>query len=206
MIELLMLGAGLGVVGGLIPSPLHLIALTQVALGKWGRALVILTGPPLLIDGLLLVVTALFYQLIPPSVAHYVGYVGGAALLAFACLALAARRGKSDEEVAASHGVTYAAISAAALTELAAPGTWVYWLTIAGPILAEGKRTGYWRVAPFFVGGLVSYYGAAILSVWLISLGVKLHRRLSRHLYFAANVLLLILGVSYLLRAYFGGE
>jgi threonine/homoserine/homoserine lactone efflux protein len=206
MIELLMLGAGLGVVGGLIPSPLHLIALTQVALGKWGRAVVILTGPPLIIDGALLLVTAFCYQLVPPGIAHYVGYVGGVVLLAFACLSLAARHGKSDEEVAASHKVTYAAISAAALSELAAPGTWVYWLTIAGPIIAEGKRTGYLRIAPFFVGGLVSYYGAAILSVWVISLGVRLHKSLSRHLYVAANVLLLGLGIFYLVHAYFGGE
>lgn len=32
---LLLLGAGMGSVGGLIPSPLHMISLTQVALGRW---------------------------------------------------------------------------------------------------------------------------------------------------------------------------
>lgn len=198
-----MLGAGLGVVGGLIPSPLHLIALTQVALDKWGRAIVILLVPPLIIDGALLVITILFYQLIPLNIAHYAGYVGGAVLIAFACSSLFAKHGKTDEEIAASRKLTYAAISAAAFAELAAPGTWIYWLTIAGPIIAEGKRMGYWTVVPFFVGGLIAYYGAAILSVWLISLGAKLHKRFSQHLFVAANILLLLLGISYLLHAYF---
>ena len=43
--DLLILGAGMGIVGGMFPNPLHMIALTQVALGRWGRAIFVLTGP-----------------------------------------------------------------------------------------------------------------------------------------------------------------
>ena len=44
--DLLLLGLGMGIVGGLFPSPLHLIALAQVALGRWTRGILILVGPP----------------------------------------------------------------------------------------------------------------------------------------------------------------
>ena len=55
--DLFILGAGMGIVGGLIPSPLHMIALSQVALGRWGRAIYVLIGAPLAVDGCLLLVT-----------------------------------------------------------------------------------------------------------------------------------------------------
>ena len=44
--DLLILGAGMGVVGGMLPNPLQMIALTQVALGRWARAIFVLIVPP----------------------------------------------------------------------------------------------------------------------------------------------------------------
>ena len=65
--DLLILGAGMGIVGGLVPSPLHMIALSQVALGRWGRAMKVLIGAPLVVDGCLLLVTCLFFRLFLPE-------------------------------------------------------------------------------------------------------------------------------------------
>jgi hypothetical protein len=199
--QLLLLGAGMGIVGGLVPSPLHLLSLAQVGLGRWGRALLVLIGPPLLVDGALLVLTGFFYRYIPRGIAHDVAYLGGLSLIAIAGYSLAVMRSKSRQELADSKPLTYAGVSAAALAELGAPGTWIYWMTIAGPILAEGRRMGYRHVVPFFAGGLLGYYGAAILSVWILAWGASLHRHFRRSLFLAANILLLILGISYLIRA-----
>lgn len=199
--KLLILGAGMGIVGGLVPSPLHLIALTQVALNRWRRAIMILVGPPIAIDGALLVVMLFFFRFVPHNIAHYVAYAGGIILLLLGGYSLYEMHRKSREELERSESLTYASVIAASLTELSSPGTWIYWLTIAGPILAEGKRTGYWHVAPFFIGGLVGYYGAAIFSVWLISWGASLHRRFKARLMLAANVLLVLLGIGYLVNA-----
>ncbi|MDE3179173.1 MAG: LysE family transporter [Acidobacteriota bacterium] len=199
--KLLILGAGMGIVGGLVPSPLHLISLTQVALDRWRRAITILVGPPLLIDGALLVVTLFFFRYVPHNIAHYVAYAGGIILLLLGGFSLYQMRAKSRENLADSDTLTYASVIAASLTELSSPGTWIYWLTIAGPILAEGKRTGYWHVAPFFIGGLVGYYGASIFSVWLISWGASLHKSFKARLMLAANVLLILLGIGYLANA-----
>jgi hypothetical protein len=202
--QLLLLGAGMGIVGGLVPSPLHLIALSQVALGRWPRALAILILPPLAIDGALLAATLFFYQLIPRGIAHDVAYVGGVTLISLAAYSLLATRGKSHDELAKSSALTYASVTAASLAELSAPGTWIYWMTVAGPILAEGRTYGYLHVVPFFAGGLVGYYGAAVLSVGLLAWGASLHRHFKRYLFLVANVLLLVLGISYLIRARYG--
>lgn len=202
--DLLLLGMGMGIVGGLIPSPLHMISLTQVALNRWMRAIFILIGPPLVIDGALLVVTFFFYQYVPHTIAHDVAYVGGAVLIGFAVYALVEMQRKTQEQMANSSALTVAGVSVATLAELTAPGTWIYWLTVAGPIIGEGRQHGYWHVVPFFVGGLVGFYGAAVFSVWLIAWGASLHKQVKQHLFLVANTLLLALGLSYLLRAYFG--
>ena len=202
--DLLLLGVGTGIAGGLFPSPLHLIALAQIALQHRARALAILIGLPLVVDGGLLLVTFFFYQYVPHSIAHYVAYVGGVALIGFAVYALIETRGKSRDQMAESSKLTYASVSVATLAELTAPGTWIYWLTVAGPIIAEGRAEGYWHIVPFFAGGLVGYYGAAIFSVWLMAWGAGLHPKLNQRLFLIANVLLLLIGISYLVRAYLG--
>jgi hypothetical protein len=202
--DLLLLGIGGGVVGGLIPSPIHLISITQAALNRWARAVFIVLGPPLVADGAFLLLTLLCYQYVPHHLAHYIAYVGGTVLLAFATFSLLKMRGQTQEELAGSVSLSYASVTAATLAEVAAPGTWIYWLTIAGPILAEARIKGYWHVVPFFAGGLIGYYGAAVLSVWVMVRGASIHRQLKQHLFLAANVVLLVLGVSYLVRAHYG--
>lgn len=202
--DLLILGAGMGIVGGLVPSPLHMIALSQVALGRWGRALNVLIGAPLLVDGCLLLISGLFYRLIPTAIAHYVAYIGGTTLIGFAGYALWEMRAKTQHEMAESAALNYASLSVALLAEVASPGTWIYWLTIAGPILADGRQRGYAHVAPFFLGGLLGFYGAAIFTLCLLAWGAGLHKRFKQNLFLAANILLLFMGVSYLVHAYFG--
>jgi hypothetical protein len=199
--ELLLLGVGMGLAGGLFPSPLHMIALAQVALKRWLRALFILIGAPLVIDGALLVITFFFYQHIPRTIAHNVAYVGGSVVIAFGLFSLAESRKKTREEMASSAALSYGGVTAAALAEIAAPGTWIYWLTLAGPIIAEGGQKGYWHVVPFFAGGLIGYYGAALLSLCFLAWGASLHRQFKQHLFVTANVLLVLLGISYLVRA-----
>lgn len=202
--DLLIIGAGMGVVGGMLPNPLQMIALTQVAIGRWGRAVFVLIVPPLIADAAFLLVTLFFFRFIPMGIVHYVGYVGGVVLIGFASYSLFELHRKTQEEMANSAAFTFAGVSVAVLAEVAAPGTWIYWVTIAGPILAEGRVHGYGDVVPFFVGGLVGYYGAAILSTGLMAWGAGLYKRFKQHLFLAANILLLLIGISYLVHAYRG--
>ena len=202
--DLLLLGAGMGIVGGLLPNPLQMIALAQVALGRWLRAIFVLIVPPLVVDGALLLVTLFFFRFIPAGIAHYVAYVGGVALIIFGSYALWQMKNKTQEEVAKSAAFTSAGIAIAALAEVAAPGTWIYWATVAGPILAEGRQHGYGRVVPFFAGGLVGYYGAAVFGTFLLAWAAGLHKAVKPYLFLVANILLLLMGISYLIRAFWG--
>ena len=201
--ELFILGAGMGIVGGMFPNPLHMIALTQVALGRWSRAIFVLLGPPLAVDGAFLLVTLFFYRWIPLGIVHYIAYVGGTVVICFAGYALWEMRRSTEKAMANSAVYTFAGVAVATLAEVAAPGTWVYWITIAGPILAEGRVRGYGHVVPFFAGSLIGYYGAAIFSLAVMAWGAGLHKRFKQHLILAANILLLFMGASYLVRAYF---
>jgi hypothetical protein len=202
--DLLMLGAGMGVVGGMLPNPIQMIALTQVTLGRWARAIVVLIVPPLVVDTAFLIVTLFFFRFLPLGSVHYIAYAGGFTLIVFAGRGLWGLRRKTAQEMANSSGYTLAGISVAAMAEVAAPGTWIYWTTIAGPILAEGRVRGYGHVIPFFVGGLVGYYGASVVSTCLMAWGAGLHKAFKQHLFLTANILLLLIGISYFVRAYLG--
>lgn len=202
--DLFILGAGMGVVGGLLPNPLQLIALTEAALGRWGRAMFVVLVPPLLVDTGFLVATLLFYQLIPFGVAHYVAYAGGLLVTSLAGYGLWNLRRTGEEQAAAAKAYTLAGVTVATLAEVTAPGTWIYWATIAGPILAEGRAHGYGHVVPFFVGSWAGYNGAAVLSTCLMVWVAGLHRSFKKYLFLVANILLLLIGISYLMHAYFG--
>jgi hypothetical protein len=181
-----------------------MIALTQAALGRWARAIFVLMGPPLVVDGIFLLLTLFFFRFISLGIVHYVAYVGGLVLVGFASYSLWGLHRKTQEEIANSAAYTLPGVFVATLAEVAAPGNWIYWLSIAGPILAEGRVRGFGHVVPFFLGGLVGYYGAAVFSTWLLGWGAGLHKRFKQHLFLVANLLLLLMGISYLVRAYQG--
>lgn len=195
----------MGVAGGMLPTPLHLIALTQMTLRRRVRAAWILVAPPTVIDAVFLLITYFFYQLIPPRIAHDMAYAGGAALIGFGIYLMWERPGKGAEKKDYSWKLSYGSLTLATLVEAGAPGTWVYWLTIAGPIIAEGRIDGYWRIVPFFAGSLVGYYGASFLSVWVLAWGAGAHKRFRQALFLAANTLLIALGALYIARAYLVG-
>lgn len=203
--QLFLLGLGMGIVGGLVPTPLHLIALTQMTVKNWVRAAWVLVAPPTLVDAVFFVITYFFYELIPPRVAHYTAYAGGAALAGFGAYLLWQNPRSRSEKKEYSWKLSYGSLTLATVVEASAPGTWIYWLAVAGPIISEGRVEGYWSILPFFVGSLIGYYGASFLSVWLMAWGAGAHRRFRRLLFLAANILLIVLGALFITRAYFVG-
>ncbi len=200
--DLFILGAGMGVVGGILPNPLQMIALTQAALGHWLRALFIVLVPPLVVDAAFLVSTFFFFRLIPLGIVHYIAYAGGLLVTGIGAHGLWNLRRQRQEKAENTAAYTLAGVTVATLAEVTAPGTWIYWATIAGPILAEGRARGYLHVAPFFVGSWAGYNAAAVVSTLLMFWIAGLHKSFKQHLLLAANALLVLMGISYLVRAY----
>jgi hypothetical protein len=200
--DLLILGAGMGLVGGLLPNPLQMIALTQAALGRWLRAIFVLVVPPLLVDTAFLFMTLFFFRLVPLGIVRYIGCAGGLLVIGFASRGLWNLRRKRQEKMPNPAPYTLAGVSVASLAEVTAPGTWIYWLTLAGPILAEGRTRGYGHVVPFFAGSFVGYYGGALVSTCFMAWVAGLHKAFRQYLFLTANLLLLLIGISYLIRAY----
>ncbi len=58
------------------------------------------------------------------------------------------------------------------------------------------------HVVPIFAGGLLGYSGAAVLFTCLMAWGAGLHKAFKKNLILIASLLLLVIGISYLLRAY----
>jgi hypothetical protein len=204
LMDLFILGAGMGIVGGILPNPLQLIALTQASLGRWGRAIFVVLVPPLAVDAAFLIATLLFFRLIPLDIAHYIAYAGGLLVTAFAGYGLWTSRQTGQQKAADLKAYTFAGVTVATLAEVTAPGTWIYWATIAGPILAEGRTRGYAHVVPFFVGSWAGYNGAAVISTCLMVWVAGLHKSFKQYLFLTANLLLLLIGISYFVRAYRG--
>ncbi len=163
--RLLLLGAGMGVVGGLVPSPLHFIALTQVALNRWRRAIAILVGPPVLIDGILLVVTLFFFRYVPRNIAHDVAYAGGTILIAFGGYSLKEMRGKSREEIGESQSLTYASMITASLAEVTATRNLDLLADDCGSHPGERPADGLWAHCSVFCRWFV----------WLLRRGYSFH-------------------------------
>ncbi len=67
---------------------------------------------------------------------------------------------------------------------------------------ASNCLLGYRHVVLFFLGSIVGFYGAAIFAVWLMAWGASFHRYFKHHLFLAANALLVVLGLWYLVRAH----
>jgi len=205
--SLLILGAGLGMVGGFLPSPLRIIAFGQAVLGRWWRALLVLLGPPLVIDGAFLVFAWACLRFVPLSFVHWVAYVGGAGLIVYAVYSLWRATGWSSGAGVIGPGpseFTVRDVSLASSAEVLTPGNWIYWITVVGPILAEARTQGYLRVAPFFAGGLAGYYGASIGSTWLLAWGAGSYSRLANRLVVLGYGLLLVMGMYYFVRACLG--
>jgi putative Mn2+ efflux pump MntP len=203
--QLFLLGLGMGVGGGLVPTPLHLIAVTQMTLKNWVRAVWVLIAPVSLVDAVFFLIAYFCYQLIPPHIAHYTAYAGGVALAGFGAYLLWENPRKGVKKKQYSWKLNFGSLTLATLVEASAPGTWVYWLAIAGPIIAEGRVGGYRNIVPFFLGSLIGYYGASFLSVWLMAWGAGTHKRFRRLMFLAANILLIVLGVWFITWAYFAG-
>jgi len=152
--DLLLLGLGMGIVGGLL-SQSHAFDCPNASGGQPLDARHSDTYRALLVvDGILLIVTFFFYRYIRERGSLH-SLRRGVVLLVYAGYSLWRTdvRPRGNSQFVESHLCQRVRRDAC---RGGVPGTWIFWLTIVGPIFAEGRLKGYWHIVPFFAGSGVA--------------------------------------------------
>ncbi len=178
------------------PGPFQAFLLSLIARHGWRRTLPAAFAP-LISDGPVLALVLLVLTRLSPSLLAVIQLAGGLFLLYLAWGAWRAfRRVASMDVVAADEkAATWGNILKAALMNLLNPSPYIFWATVAGPILIEA-----WREAPATgVAFLLSFYVALIggLMLFIVVFGgaSKLDARVNRALAALSAVGLLAFGV-----------
>ena len=174
-------GLVLGGAAAAQPGPFQAYLLAQTLKNGW-RSTMWAAFAPLLSDGPIVAVVLLVLTQTPAQLLTLLRLGGGIFLL---YLAWGAYRGMADTKTAdATHPpapeTTRRSIAKAALMNALSPNPWIFWATIAGPILIEGWRQGPGVGVSFVVGFYGTLIGGFLGFVALFATVGRLDKRLSR--------------------------
>lgn len=196
MLAYLLQGISLGLSGAASPGPFQAFLIGQTLKNGWRRTLPAALAP-LISDGPIIALMVILLTRLPPGVLRAIQIAGGLYVLYLAWRAFQAYR---QFQPAAEPGETGRTLGQAVLTNFLAPGPWVFWSMLAGPVLVRG-----WQEAPAHgLAFLLGFYGAMVsalsLLIVLFSAARQLGPRVSRALIGLSALALLGFGVYQLLR------
>lgn len=187
-----MIGAVLGVSGGLAPGPMTVLVLVQTLRFGFGEGLkVALT--PVLTDGPLLIGSALLVGALSglDTALAVISAVGAVFLLLLARESWKAELPDPDVSDEADHG----SIRKALLTNLFNPHPYVFWVAVGGPLVHEAAMSSspVWSVGGFLTGFFGGLCGSKVLLAWALA---RVRHRVSPRAYtWTMRVLSLVLVV-----------
>jgi threonine/homoserine/homoserine lactone efflux protein len=214
LIVFILKGLVLGATAAAQPGPFQAFLLSLIARGGWRRALPAAFAP-LLSDGPILLIVFLALARLPEWLLAGLQIAGGFFLLYLAWGAWRVfRRGAAAEAGTAPtmRGDAKADVAQAALMNFLSPSPYIFWATVAGPILLDA-----WRQTPLFgVAFLLSFYialvGGLMLFILIFAGAGNLHPRANRALsalsavgLFAFGLYQLVTGVGGVATALGGG-
>ena len=186
-------GLVLGGTAAAQPGPFQAYLLSQTLRNGWRRTL-IATFAPLISDGPIVFLVLLILTQTPAWFLNLLRILGGFFLLYLARAAYLAFRSAGPLQPDTAGPVQQSLFQAALLNALN-PNPYIFWGTIAGPILIEG-----WRHSPASgLGFLLGFYGTLIggfmAFVLLFAIAGRLDPGASRILSGASALLLLLFGL-----------
>ncbi len=191
----LLAGASLGMAAGVSPGPLMTLVVTRTLARGFGAGLRVAIAP-LLTDLPIIVISLLFFSILPPLLASILTAAGGCFVLFLAWETLREARHAS---LADSHSAPPVAPSddiwRGVLVNLLSPHPWLFWMTVAAPILTRAWQTN----ALAALGFLVGFYGLLVGGKVLLALAVAGGRRFLTDAWYRR-----VLAASGLLLAIFG--
>lgn len=197
MLAYLLQGLILGATAAAQPGPFQAFLLSLISREGWRRALPAALAP-LISDGPILALVLLVLSRLPEWSLSGLQIAGGLFLLYLAWGAWRSFRQElliGSENVALNQGDERANIFKAALMNFLNPSPYIFWGTVAGPILIEA-----WRKTPLSgLGFLVSFYvaliGGTVLFILVFAGAGKLDPRVNRFLGAASAVALFAFGL-----------
>lgn len=153
------LGIGYGFAAAVQPGPLQTYLISQALLKGWRKS-VLSALAPLISDGPIIALCVLVLSQVPIAFQRFLYIAGGLFVL---YLAYGTYRSWKNfaSEVLSSEASNTGSLLKAALTNLLAPGAYLFWTLATGPILIRG-----WREAPIHgLGLLAGFYVTMIVSL-----------------------------------------
>jgi len=166
--ESILMGAGLGLVAGLIPGAFStLVATTALERGLRPGLKVALI--PLATEMPVMLAAVFVLTRLPVEAFRWIGMAGGVLLVFMAWKILRDARGADPLSAEAqAHGGHFLRV---ALFGLMSPGPWAFWFFVGAPLLL-----GRWRVSPghgllFLATFMICFIGAMLLLAWGVASG-----------------------------------
>jgi len=201
MLVYLLQGLALGFPAAAQPGSMQAYLLAQT-LKNGGRRTLPLAFAPLISDGPIVLLMLLLLTYTPPLFLSLLQIVGGFFLL---YLAWGAWKGMQTAVSAPPPpDSAQKGLLKAALLNALNPNPYIFWATIAGPILLTGFRESIWHGLSFLIGFYVTLVGGFAALVGLFSLTGHLSPRANRWLGGAAAVALGLFGLYQLWKGFSG--
>jgi threonine/homoserine/homoserine lactone efflux protein len=191
----LLAGASLGAAAGVSPGPLMTLVITRTLARGFGAGLRVAIAP-LLTDLPIIVISLIFFSVLPPLAETLLTAAGGCFVLFLAWETLRdARHATLLGDHAAAPVASSDDIWRGVLVNLLSPHPWLFWMTVAAPILTRAWEVSVWSALGFVVG----FYGLLIGGKILLALAVASGRHFLNDIWYRR-----LLAASGLLLAIFG--
>jgi len=159
------LGAGLGISAGVTPGPLLGLILAETLRGGWRSGMLVACAPLL---GDVAVVTLCFLVLVhaPDRTLSLLGIGGGVYILLLAWETFRTVI-QPVAEAATAEVRPWRSFERGLVVNLLNPHPYIFWLTVAGPLITQSYRQSAFQEIVAFVGG---FYGCLVGSKLLLAL------------------------------------
>lgn len=152
-------GVGYGFAAAVQPGPLQTYLISQALMKGWRKSLPSALAP-LISDGPIIALSVLVLSQVPAWLQRFL-YIAGGLFVLYLAYGTYKSWKNFDPHLPPAEAAAGQTLLKAALTNLLAPGAYLFWTLVTGPILIRG-----WREAPTNgVGLLLGFYVTMILSL-----------------------------------------
>jgi len=185
-------GLALGFTAAVLPGAFQAFLIAASLRDGW-RGGAPVAFAPLVSDAPIVFLTLFALNQMPAAMFHSLPLIGGLFVLYLAWRTWLSLQGEADTEQKSTPAVR--TLWQGTLVNALGPGPYLFWATVAGPILLAGWRDAPWQAVAFLLG----FYGAMVCTLLGLAVGFGSTRRLgpklTRIMRWASLLLLVLFGL-----------